>query len=108
MIAAAELSIGRGPLRRRDEEQALNRAVALAEVSGPAAALAEVDTLDLRYYQPFQVTRAELLPRLGRPDEAAEAYDLALALTANAVERAHLTRRRASLPSGSPGQAGPQ
>jgi RNA polymerase sigma-70 factor (ECF subfamily) len=76
---------------------ALNRAVALAEVSGPAAALTEVDSLDLRDYQPFQVTRAELLARLGRRREAAEAYDLALELTANAVERAHLALRRQSL-----------
>jgi RNA polymerase sigma-70 factor, ECF subfamily len=76
---------------------ALNRAVALAEVSGSAAALAVVDVLDLRDYQPYQVTRAELLARLGRRGEAAEAYDLALALTANAVERAHLVLRRRSL-----------
>jgi RNA polymerase sigma-70 factor, ECF subfamily len=80
---------------------ALNRAVALAEVSGPAAALAEVESLDLGNYQPFQVTRAELLARLGRRGEAAAAYDLALALTANAVEREHLARRRESLRSGS-------
>jgi RNA polymerase sigma-70 factor (ECF subfamily) len=73
---------------------ALNRAVALAEAVGPAAALAEVDRLDLDDYQPYQVTRAELLVRLGRHREAAEAYDRALALTANAVEHAHLTRRR--------------
>ena len=73
---------------------ALNRAVALAEAVGPAAALAEVDRLDLDDYQPYQVTRAELLVRLGRQQEAADAYDRALALTANAVEHAHLTRRR--------------
>jgi RNA polymerase sigma-70 factor, ECF subfamily len=76
---------------------ALNRAVALAEVAGPAAALAEVDRLDLESYQPYQVTRAELLVRLGRRREAAQAYDRALALTANAVEHAHLTLRRQSL-----------
>ena len=76
---------------------ALNRAVALAEAVGPEAALAEVDRLDLGDYQPYQVTRAELLVRLGRPAEAAGAYDRALALTTNAVERAHLTRRRRSL-----------
>ena len=85
---------------------ALNRAVALAEVSGPAAALAEVDSLDLANYQPFQVTRAELLARLGRRGEAAAAYDLALALTANAVEREHLALRRRSLHRESPDQAG--
>jgi RNA polymerase sigma-70 factor (ECF subfamily) len=76
---------------------ALNRAVALAEVSGPAAALAEVDSLGLQDYQPYQVTRAELLVRLGRQREAAGAYDRALALTTNAVEHAHLTLRRRSL-----------
>jgi RNA polymerase sigma-70 factor (ECF subfamily) len=76
---------------------ALNRAVALAEVSGPEAALAAVDGLDLRDYQPYQVARAELLARLGRRRDAAAAYDLALALTANTVERAHLTLRRRSL-----------
>jgi RNA polymerase sigma-70 factor (ECF subfamily) len=76
---------------------ALNRAVALAEVSGPEAALAAVDGLDLRDYQPYQVTRAELLARLGRRRDAATAFDLALALTANTVERAHMTLRRQSL-----------
>jgi RNA polymerase sigma-70 factor, ECF subfamily len=76
---------------------ALNRAVALAEVGGPAAALAEVDGLDLHDYQPYQVTRAELLVRLGRRREAAGAYDRALALTTNAVEHAHLILRRRSL-----------
>ena len=85
---------------------ALNRAVALAEVSGPAAALAEVDSLDLDNYQPFQVTRAELLARLGRRGEAAAAYDLALALTANAVEREHLALRRGALHGESSDQAG--
>jgi RNA polymerase sigma-70 factor, ECF subfamily len=76
---------------------ALNRAVALAEVNGPAAALTEVNGLDLPDYQPFHVTRAELLVRLGRRPEAAEAYNRALALTTNAVERAHLSLRRRSL-----------
>jgi RNA polymerase sigma-70 factor, ECF subfamily len=88
---------------------ALNRAVALAEVSGPKAALAEVDVLGLHGYQPYQVTRAELLARLGRRREAAAAYDLALALTANAVERAHLALRRELVdqPGGAaPGSAG--
>ena len=73
---------------------ALNRAVALAEVAGPAAALAEVDRLDLPAYPPYHVTRAELLVRLGRSTDARGAYDDALSLTTNAVERAHLARRR--------------
>jgi RNA polymerase sigma-70 factor (ECF subfamily) len=76
---------------------ALNRAVALAELAGPGAALRAVDELDLTTYQPYWVTRAELLARAGRPAEAREAYDRALALTDNAVEHAHLTGRRALL-----------
>ncbi|GAA1928647.1 RNA polymerase sigma factor [Streptantibioticus ferralitis] len=78
---------------------ALNRAVALAEVHGPQAALAVVDSLeaDLEAYQPFHATRADLLRRLGRHQEAAEAYDAALALTSNAAERAFLEGRKRSV-----------
>ncbi len=76
---------------------ALNRAVALAEVHGPAAALDLVDDLDLEAYHLFHATRADLLRRLNRDGEAAEAYDAALALTTNAAERAFLQARRASL-----------
>jgi RNA polymerase sigma-70 factor (ECF subfamily) len=76
---------------------ALNRAVALAEVAGPGTALTSVETLELPGYQPFHVVRAELLARLGRDDEARAAYARALELTANAVERDHLTRRRSAL-----------
>jgi RNA polymerase sigma-70 factor (ECF subfamily) len=76
---------------------ALNRAVALAEVEGPAAALLAVEELDLPAYQPFHAVRAELLARTGRLAEAAQAYDRAVALSGNAVEREHLERRRASL-----------
>ncbi len=72
----------------------LNRAVALAEVEGPAAALAAVDELDLAQYHLFHATRAELLTRLGRTEEALLAYDAALALVSNAVERDLLERRR--------------
>lgn len=75
---------------------ALNRAVAVAEVFGPADALGAVDELQLDGYQPYHVVRADLLTRLGRDAEAIEAYDSALALTVNAVERAHLERRRAA------------
>jgi RNA polymerase sigma-70 factor (ECF subfamily) len=74
---------------------ALNRAVALAELDGPAVALAAVERLELPDYQPYWVTRAELLVRSGRGDDARDAYDRALALTDNAVEHAHLTGRRA-------------
>jgi RNA polymerase sigma-70 factor (ECF subfamily) len=72
---------------------ALNRAIAIAEVAGPAVALDLVDRLDLETYQPFQSTRADLLRRLGRNDEAAEAYRDALALTTNQAERAFLEAR---------------
>ncbi|MGR6320480.1 RNA polymerase sigma factor [Micromonospora soli] len=77
---------------------ALHRAVALAEVAGPAAALAQVDPLDLPGYHVFHVVRADLLRRLGRPAEAARAYDAAIELTHNAVERAHLRHARDLLP----------
>jgi RNA polymerase sigma-70 factor (ECF subfamily) len=77
---------------------ALNRAVAVSEVEGPEVALAQVDVLDLTGYQPFHVTRAELLRRLGRAGEAIAAYDRALTLTGNAVEREHLLTRRRTLP----------
>jgi RNA polymerase sigma-70 factor (ECF subfamily) len=77
---------------------ALNRAVAVAEVHGPAAALAVVDVLDLDAYHPFHVTRADLLRRLGRHHEAAMAYDAALDIVGNAAERRFLEERRGSLP----------
>lgn len=77
---------------------ALNRAVALAEVRGPAEALAVVDSLALDGYHPFHAVRADLLRRLGRPSEAAAAYDAARARTDNAAERAFLEHRRLSLP----------
>ncbi|HET6166599.1 MAG TPA: RNA polymerase sigma factor [Marmoricola sp.] len=75
----------------------LNRAVATAELDGPEVALSIVERLDLASYHPWHVARAELLRRLGRADESRAAYDEALRLTANDAERAHLTRRRASL-----------
>jgi len=72
---------------------ALNRAVAVAEVEGPAAALALVDGLDLDGWYLFHAVRADLLRRLGRPAEAAPAYQAAIARTANAAERAFLEGR---------------
>ncbi len=78
---------------------ALNRAVAVAEVEGPAPALALVDALDLETYHLYHATRAELLVRLQRYDDAGRAYDHALALATNAAEHAHLEQRRAALPS---------
>ncbi|GAB3971330.1 RNA polymerase sigma factor [Plantactinospora veratri] len=77
---------------------ALNRAVALAEVAGPAAALALVDDLDLGGYHVFHAVRADLLRRLGRTAEAAHAYDAAAALSRNAVEQDFLRRSRQALP----------
>ena len=73
---------------------ALNRAVAVAEVHGPAAALAAVDKLDLGSYHLFHATRADLLQRLGRYAEAAEAYAAALPIATNAAQRALLESRR--------------
>ena len=76
---------------------ALNRAVALAEVQGPAVALAAVEELDIPGYHLLPATRADLLARLGRVDEARAAYDEALALAGNDTERAFLQDRRARL-----------
>jgi RNA polymerase sigma-70 factor (ECF subfamily) len=73
---------------------ALHRAVAVAEVDGPAAALTLVDGLQLDGYHLFHAVRADLLRRLGRRAEAAEAYEAAIARTENAAERAFLTARR--------------
>ena len=71
----------------------LNRAVAIAEADGPAAALAMVDRLDLPGYQYWHSTRAELLRRLGRTAEARAAYREALALARTVPERRFLERR---------------
>jgi RNA polymerase sigma-70 factor (ECF subfamily) len=76
---------------------ALNRAVAVAEVNGPAAALALIDPLPLNDYHLFHAVRADLLRRLGRFGEAAEAYDAAIARNTNGVERAFLERSRRAL-----------
>ncbi len=76
---------------------ALNRAVAIAELDGPGVGLAEVERLDLAGYHAWEATRADLLRRLGRADDARAAYDAALAATDNEAERAFLTRRRDSL-----------
>jgi RNA polymerase sigma-70 factor (ECF subfamily) len=75
----------------------LNRAVAVAEVEGPAAALFLVDGLDLGGYYLFHAIRADLLRRLGRTAEAAQAYDAAITRTENAAERGFLLRSRQAL-----------
>jgi RNA polymerase sigma-70 factor (ECF subfamily) len=77
----------------------LNRAVAVAEASGPEMGLALLDDLDgaLPDGHRLPAVRAELLVRAGRANEAAGAFELAIARCGNAVERAHLERRRAEL-----------
>ena len=69
---------------------ALNRAIAIGEVDGPAAALSLVDRLDLDGYYPYHATRADLLRRLGRTQEAAAAYERAAALAPTDAEREFL------------------
>jgi RNA polymerase sigma-70 factor (ECF subfamily) len=66
---------------------ALNRAIAIGEMRGPAAALALVDELDLDNYYPFHATRADLLRRLGRYSEAAAAYERAANLAPTEAEQ---------------------
>ncbi|MGH3860316.1 RNA polymerase sigma factor [Actinokineospora sp.] len=76
---------------------ALNRAVAVGEIAGPRAALAVVDDLKLDKYYLFHAIRADLLRRLGWVEQAADAYDAAIARADNAVERDHLCRQRDAL-----------
>ncbi|MDX6291621.1 MAG: polymerase sigma-70 factor, subfamily [Kribbellaceae bacterium] len=76
---------------------ALNRAVAVAEVEGPAAGLALVEGMELDGYYLFHAIRADLLKRLGRAAEAASAYEAATDRTSNAAERAFLQRSREAL-----------
>jgi RNA polymerase sigma-70 factor (ECF subfamily) len=75
----------------------LNRAVAVAELDGPAVGLALIEPLDLAGYHPWHVARADLLRRLDRPVDAAAAYERAVALTENRAERAFLRRKQAGL-----------
>jgi RNA polymerase sigma-70 factor (ECF subfamily) len=77
----------------------LNRAVAVAMAEGPAAGMAIIAPLEegLDHYHLLHAARADLLRRLGRLDEAAAAYERALGLTANAVERRFLRRRLAEV-----------
>ena len=76
---------------------ALNRAVAVAEAGAPEQALQLIDSLDLGEYRYFYSTRAELLRRLGRHDEARKAFETALRLAATDVERRFLVRRLSEL-----------
>ena len=76
---------------------ALNRAIAVMEHRGPAAALDALDEIDLPTYHLFHAARAEALRRAGRDDEAADALRRAIALTSNAAERRHLERELGGL-----------
>ena len=77
----------------------LNRAVAVAEVEGPGAALAIVDDIELSEYYLLHSIRAELLARLGRTAEAAAAYAAAIDRTASEAQRRFLGQRRAEIVS---------
>jgi len=74
---------------------ALNRAVAVAMSEGPEKGLSQLVEIDGYYL--YHATRADFLRRLGRREEAAEAYRRAIELTENAVEREHLERQRNEL-----------
>jgi RNA polymerase sigma-70 factor (ECF subfamily) len=78
---------------------ALNRAIAIAELDGPEVALAALDRLEDRLtgYHAYHATRADLLRRLGRSQQARAAYDRAIELAGNSAETAYLTRRRDQL-----------
>jgi RNA polymerase sigma-70 factor (ECF subfamily) len=76
---------------------ALHRAVAVAEVDGPAAALALISDLPLADYYLYHAVRADLLRRTGQPGDAAVAYRSALDRCGNAAERDFLRRRLQSV-----------
>jgi RNA polymerase sigma-70 factor (ECF subfamily) len=80
---------------------ALNRAVAVAEVDGPWAALELTDGLSLDHYYLYHAIRADLLRRLDRPDDAAAAYRAAIDRTDNATEIRFLESRIAAVRPGS-------
>jgi RNA polymerase sigma-70 factor (ECF subfamily) len=75
----------------------LNRAIAVAEAAGTEAGLTLVDRLDLDGYQYFHSTRADLLRRMGRADEARTEYQRALELAHTEPERRFLRRRVAEV-----------
>jgi RNA polymerase sigma-70 factor (ECF subfamily) len=94
-----EIAVLYGELARltRSPVVELNRAIAVAEADGPEAGLELVDRLDLDGYQYFHSTRAELLRRLGRFDNARDAFERALALAATEPEQRFLRNRIAEL-----------
>ena len=73
--------------------------MAVAEVDGPEVALALVEPLGLTSYHAWHATRADLLRRLRRYDEARAAYDAAIGLAGSDAEQAFLRRRRDGLPA---------
>jgi RNA polymerase sigma-70 factor (ECF subfamily) len=75
----------------------MNRAIAVAEFEGPAAALEILDRLPLEEYRYYHSTRADLLRRLGRTAEARTAYSRAFALSEESPERDFLRHRLAEL-----------
>jgi RNA polymerase sigma-70 factor (ECF subfamily) len=85
----------------------LNRAIAVAETEGPEAGLRIIDELGLDDFRYLHSTRAELLRRLGRTDEARAAYLRARQLTDAGAERRFLERRLTELPSESGNRAAP-
>jgi RNA polymerase sigma-70 factor (ECF subfamily) len=89
-----------------NEVVAINRAVAIAALHGPGSGITALDELDaerVQAYQPYHAARADLLARAGRHVEAIAAYDRAIALTTNPVERRFLTDQRQRTRSGGPG-----
>jgi RNA polymerase sigma-70 factor (ECF subfamily) len=85
---------------RNDVVVRLNRAVALAEVEGPSAALSELERLDapgLDEFLSYHAVRADLLRRMGRMEEGKEAYARALALEPSSAERCWLERKASEL-----------
>lgn len=76
---------------------ALNRAVAVAEVDGPGAALEAIDDLKLEGYHLYHAIRADLLHRLGRPAESAQAYEAAIRRAENSAEQRLLERKLAAV-----------
>ncbi|MGB6056782.1 MAG: hypothetical protein WBF71_00855, partial [Microthrixaceae bacterium] len=87
---------------------ALNRAVAMGELNGVAAALEALEALEalgaldvdgFTRYQPYHAARADLLARAGRADDARDAYNRAIELSENPIERDFLEQGRAGLQS---------
>jgi RNA polymerase sigma-70 factor (ECF subfamily) len=88
---------------------ALNRAMAVAELDGPADGLAALESLDgalLEDYQPYHAARADVLARAGRRHAARAAYDRAILLSANPAERQFLERQRDAVADDGPDAPG--